>query len=337
MTVKSRASAGITRRHWYQVCGQPWTISSGGPAPPITACNRTPVASMYRLLNTSTNPRARFGAPAAEPGPRGDGREAALLAAAESRGRRLPAVTAAEAARTFLRVSVTDFDIEDPPAGERVEARVHDLCKTRTPQRLTNAPAIPSYCPDRSPCTRHVRPLPLGAARSVRSRQLYNQAQLETPWRSRMSTAAPSRSGTPTACRGSDTSAARSSSSLVATSTAPWWRCARPAAWRRRHISNAHGRSNIALTWTRTWASVPRLSRFVPDPDIPELSSCGLVIAMANHLQHDKTRQHAMEVTMPRRNPLTPLAAALTTALAACHPSAPTTSVSALSYGFDIP
>jgi len=37
---------------------------------------------------------------------------------------------------------------------------------------------------------------------------------------------------------------------------------------------------------------------------------------------------------MSRRNQLTLLAAALVTALAACHPSTPTTSVSALSYGF---
>ena len=59
MTVKSRASAGITRRHWYQVCGQPWTSSNGGPLPPMTACRRTPLALTYRLVNVSVKPLGR--------------------------------------------------------------------------------------------------------------------------------------------------------------------------------------------------------------------------------------------------------------------------------------
>jgi hypothetical protein len=44
-TWKSRASAGITMRQAYQVWGQPWTSSSGGPSPPMTACRRTVPAS----------------------------------------------------------------------------------------------------------------------------------------------------------------------------------------------------------------------------------------------------------------------------------------------------
>jgi hypothetical protein len=43
--MKLRARVGITKRHWYQVCGQSWICSSGGPSPPITACRRRPLAS----------------------------------------------------------------------------------------------------------------------------------------------------------------------------------------------------------------------------------------------------------------------------------------------------
>jgi len=40
-TEKSRASAGIIMRNWYQNWGQPCTSSNGGPSPPVTACRRT--------------------------------------------------------------------------------------------------------------------------------------------------------------------------------------------------------------------------------------------------------------------------------------------------------
>ena len=71
MTVKSRASAGISRRQAYQVSGQPCTSSRGGPSPPITACRRTSPVSTYRLVNVSVKPSGRFGAPDTEPGPSG--------------------------------------------------------------------------------------------------------------------------------------------------------------------------------------------------------------------------------------------------------------------------
>src|SRR5262249_5274132 len=70
-TEKSRASAGISMRQAYQVCGQPCTSSSGGPPPPVTACRRTSPVSTYRLVNVSVNPSGRFGAPDTEPGPSG--------------------------------------------------------------------------------------------------------------------------------------------------------------------------------------------------------------------------------------------------------------------------
>jgi hypothetical protein len=74
-TQKSRASAGISIRHAYQVWGQPCTSSSGGPPPPVTACKRSPPASTYRLVNVSVNPAGRPGAPDTEPGPCGVGDE----------------------------------------------------------------------------------------------------------------------------------------------------------------------------------------------------------------------------------------------------------------------
>ena len=70
-TWKSRASAGITSRQAYQVCGQPCTSSSGGPPPPVTTCWRRSPVSMYRLVNVPVNPSGRFGAPETEPGPSG--------------------------------------------------------------------------------------------------------------------------------------------------------------------------------------------------------------------------------------------------------------------------
>src|SRR6266508_180297 len=72
-TWKSRASAGITMRHWYQVWGQPCTSSRGGPSPPVTACRRSSPVSTYRLVNVSVNPSASCGAPETEPGPSGVG------------------------------------------------------------------------------------------------------------------------------------------------------------------------------------------------------------------------------------------------------------------------
>src|SRR3954447_20404137 len=71
MTSKSRASAGITIRQANQFSGQPCTSSSGGPSPPMTACWRSPLASMYRLLNVSGKPAGGVGAPETEPGPSG--------------------------------------------------------------------------------------------------------------------------------------------------------------------------------------------------------------------------------------------------------------------------
>src|SRR6266566_3520279 len=73
---KSWASAGITSRQAYQVCGQPCTSSSGGPPPPVTTCWRRSPVSTYRLVNVPVNPAGRCGAPETEPGPSGAGRPA---------------------------------------------------------------------------------------------------------------------------------------------------------------------------------------------------------------------------------------------------------------------
>src|SRR5262249_57596830 len=75
-TEKSRASAGISIRQAYQVCGQPCTSSKGGPSPPVTACRRSSPVSTYRLVNVLVNPSGRCGAPDTEPGPSGAGRPA---------------------------------------------------------------------------------------------------------------------------------------------------------------------------------------------------------------------------------------------------------------------
>ena len=56
MTVKSRASAGISARYWYQFSGQPCTSSSGGPSPPMTMCWRSPPALTNRLVNFLLKP-----------------------------------------------------------------------------------------------------------------------------------------------------------------------------------------------------------------------------------------------------------------------------------------
>ena len=66
MTSKSRASAGISRRQAYQVSGQPWTSSSGGPSPPMTACRRT-------LAGVDVPARERVGEPGGEVRRAGDG------------------------------------------------------------------------------------------------------------------------------------------------------------------------------------------------------------------------------------------------------------------------
>src|SRR5271165_4680165 len=71
ITVKSRASAGMTSRQAYQVWGQPCTSSNGGPSPPVTTCWRRSPVSTYRLMNVPVNPSGRCGAPATEPGPSG--------------------------------------------------------------------------------------------------------------------------------------------------------------------------------------------------------------------------------------------------------------------------
>src|SRR5215467_6299654 len=75
-TVKSLASSGISMRQAYQVWCQPWTSSSGGPSPPVTACRRSSPVSTYRLVNVPVNPSGRFGATETEPGPCGIGRSA---------------------------------------------------------------------------------------------------------------------------------------------------------------------------------------------------------------------------------------------------------------------
>src|SRR5215470_2604250 len=106
MTLKFFASVGISKRHWYQVCGQPWINRSGGPSPPITACRRRPLASTYRLVNVLANPSGRYGAPEAEPGPRGTRAEEESRAAASCVGRRPTALTAAEAVRTSRRETI---------------------------------------------------------------------------------------------------------------------------------------------------------------------------------------------------------------------------------------
>ncbi len=67
ITSKSWASAGISSRHAYQVSGQPWISSSGGPSPPVTAWRRSSPVSTYRLVNMSANPAGRFGAPETVP------------------------------------------------------------------------------------------------------------------------------------------------------------------------------------------------------------------------------------------------------------------------------
>lgn len=55
---------------------------------------------------------------------------------------------------------------------------------------------------------------------------------------------------------------------------------------------------------------------------------------MADRLQRDERNipTFALEATMSRRNHLTLLSAGIAIVTAACHPSTPTTSVSALSY-----
>ena len=72
-TEKSRASAGISMRQAYQVCGQPCTSSSGGP---VAAGDR--VQAQLAGVDVPAGervgePRARFGAPETEPGPSGVG------------------------------------------------------------------------------------------------------------------------------------------------------------------------------------------------------------------------------------------------------------------------
>src|SRR5512132_1156685 len=74
-TSKSRARVGISMRQAYQVWGQPWTSSSGGPSPPMTACRRSWPVSTYRLVKVSVNPAGSCGAPQTEPGPSGVGAE----------------------------------------------------------------------------------------------------------------------------------------------------------------------------------------------------------------------------------------------------------------------
>jgi hypothetical protein len=72
---------GMSMRQAYQVWGQPWTSSSGGPWPPVTACRRSCPVSTKRLVKVSVNPSGRFGAPETEPGPSGvsERGEAALM------------------------------------------------------------------------------------------------------------------------------------------------------------------------------------------------------------------------------------------------------------------
>ncbi|MGN9908948.1 hypothetical protein ACTMTJ_15500 [Phytohabitans sp. LJ34] len=67
MTWKWRARAGINSRQAYQVCGQPWTSSSGGPVPPMTTCWRSTPVLTYRLVNVLWNPAGRCGACETEP------------------------------------------------------------------------------------------------------------------------------------------------------------------------------------------------------------------------------------------------------------------------------
>jgi hypothetical protein len=74
LSVAVRGQEGGQRRQQLlgnQFSGQPWTSSSGGPSPPMTACWRSPPASTYRLVNVSVNPAGRFGAPETERGPSG--------------------------------------------------------------------------------------------------------------------------------------------------------------------------------------------------------------------------------------------------------------------------
>lgn len=61
----------MSMRQAYQVWGQPWISSSGGPSPPVTACRRSSPVSTYRLVKVPVNPAGRFGAPKTEPGPSG--------------------------------------------------------------------------------------------------------------------------------------------------------------------------------------------------------------------------------------------------------------------------
>ena len=110
MTVKSRASAGISARYWYQFWGQPWMSSSGGPSPPITTCWRSPPVLTYLLVNVLLKPGGRCGA--------SGGRVAAKLVAASTPEHISARPAAAPWRRKRLRVSCMGVPFNDV-VGER--------------------------------------------------------------------------------------------------------------------------------------------------------------------------------------------------------------------------
>src|SRR6516162_1291913 len=130
-TEKPRASAGITSRQAYQVCGQPCTSSSGGPSPPVTTCWRSPPVSMYRLVNLPVNPSGRFGAPETEPGPSG------VVAADE-----LMSIPFPETLWAFAAQRRTDIPPETPVAADNSDPTPADTrtvtCGSRLGQGRTH-------------------------------------------------------------------------------------------------------------------------------------------------------------------------------------------------------
>ena len=54
ITRRMSPSRWMTPRHWYQCCGQPWSSSSGSPAPASATCMRSPPASTKRCSTPAT-------------------------------------------------------------------------------------------------------------------------------------------------------------------------------------------------------------------------------------------------------------------------------------------
>jgi hypothetical protein len=133
MTSKSRASAGITRRHAYQFSGQPCTSSSGGPSPPMTACRRTLPASMNRLLNVRLNPAGRCGGRGRRQRRRRALKPRVLAALAYASEGASPAASVAPASPANQRREIPCSASETDPGPSGVGRRVEDELMTDLP------------------------------------------------------------------------------------------------------------------------------------------------------------------------------------------------------------